>query len=293
MAEAARAIAGLDLPQEPGRPAPGRGNLFELAYERVEEMIVACEIRPGTLLAINDLQRLTGFGRTPIHQAVTRLAADTLINVRSRQGLQVAPVDLARERTLLTLRRDLERFVIRLAAERAGPSHRNGLRHIIRLLRSRPPGMTVDDFDRLDRGMDRLTLAAAGEPFLEHTLRPLHTIFRRIGWIYHSWTPQGASLDDSVERHLAILDALVEGRVEDAVAASDDLMGLLGGMFDVMERHVDPATLDGTSCLPGCLPHSPAAGGGLGGTSEEHRVAWQQRCRRRQGGFADMAGAQR
>lgn len=228
----------------PARPA--RGTLFERAYERLEELIVTCEIRPGTSLAIGDLQRLTGFGRTPIHQAVTRLAADTLINVRSRQGLQVAPVDLARERTLLTLRGDLERFVIRLATERAGASHRNQGRHVIRLLRERPPGMTIDAFNRLDRQIDRLALAAAGEPFLEHALRPLHTIFRRIGWIYHSWTPEGASVDDTVERHLAILDAMVDGDVAAAIAASDSLMDFLGGMFEIMERHVDPAILDGT-----------------------------------------------
>ncbi len=74
---------------------------------------------------MNDLTALTGLGRTPVHHAVNRLAADTLILIRPRHGLQIAPIDLARERTLLQLRRDLERFVVRLAADRAGPGHRN------------------------------------------------------------------------------------------------------------------------------------------------------------------------
>ena len=102
-----------------------RVNLFELAYERIEELIVNCELKPGRFLAIQDLQEITGFSRTPVHQAVSRLADDTLILVRPRHGLQIAPIDLARERVLLHLRRDIERFVIRLATERAGPSHRN------------------------------------------------------------------------------------------------------------------------------------------------------------------------
>ena len=119
-------------------PTPARRNrvnLFELAYQRIEEMLVRCELPPGRFLTMLDLQAATGFGRTPIHHAVNRLAADTLIVVRPRHGLQIAPIDLARERVLLHLRRDIERFVIRLAAERAGPSHRNQMLHMERLLR--------------------------------------------------------------------------------------------------------------------------------------------------------------
>src|SRR3954463_13137102 len=100
-------------------------NLAELAYDRLEELIVTCNLRPGLLLSIQDLQDQTGLGRTPIHQAVSRLAIDTLIVVRPRHGLQITPIDLARERTLLPLRRDMERFVVRLATERCDASHRN------------------------------------------------------------------------------------------------------------------------------------------------------------------------
>ena len=110
-------------------------NLLELAYERIEDLIINCELKPGRFLSIQDLQDITGFSRTPVHQAVSRLADDTLILVRPRHGVQIAPIDLARERVLLHLRRDIERFVVRLATERAGPSHRNQFLHLERLLR--------------------------------------------------------------------------------------------------------------------------------------------------------------
>jgi DNA-binding GntR family transcriptional regulator len=124
-------VGGTQMAQRAGRPtlvsaddaAPARRNrvnLFELAYQRIEEMLVRCELAPGRFLAMQDLQDMTGFGRTPVHHAVNRLAADTLIVIHPRHGLQIAPIDLARERVLLHLRRDIERFVIRLAAERAG-----------------------------------------------------------------------------------------------------------------------------------------------------------------------------
>jgi DNA-binding GntR family transcriptional regulator len=221
-----------------------RLNLANVAYDQLEELIVTCALQPGLFLSIQDLQVKTGGGRTPVHQAVSRLAADTLILVRPRHGLQIAPIDLARERVLLPLRRDMERFVVRLATERAGPSHRNQLLHISRTLRANPGQMSIAEFNMLDRRIDHVLNAAAGEPFLEHTLRPLHTIFRRIGWIYHSWVRAQEGLGKTVDCHLGILDAVVAGKMKEAVAASDRLIAFSDSMFDVIEREIDPALLD-------------------------------------------------
>ena len=221
-----------------------RVNLFELAYQRIEELLVNCALKPGRFLTMQDLQDMTGFGRTPVHHAVNRLAADTLILIRPRHGLQIAPIDLARERVLLNLRRDIERFVIRLATERSGPGHRNQLLHMERVLRERRANLTLAEFNSLDRSMDRLILAAANEPFLAHTMRPLHTLFRRIGYIHHTCINGQSDLAGTVDHHLAVLNAVANRHVERAVAASDALMDHVDRMFDVMETEIDPTLLD-------------------------------------------------
>jgi DNA-binding GntR family transcriptional regulator len=225
-------------------PRRNRQNLTEMAYDRLEELIVTCALKPGLSLSIQDLQNATEIGRTPTHQAVSRLAADTLIIVRPRHGLQIAPIDLSRERTLLQLRRDMERFVVRLAAQHASGSHRNQVLHIIRALRAAGKDMTVSDFNRLDRRIDQLLNAASGEPFLEHTLRPLHTISRRIGWIYHTNVAPTEGLHQTIACHLGILEAVADRHVDDAVAASDRLIAFSDSMFDVIEAEIDPALLD-------------------------------------------------
>src|ERR1700722_15607121 len=230
-------------PEPPG-PTQGvrsRLNLFELAYDRIEDLIVRCELKPGSFLAMQDLQEMTGFGRTPVHQAISRLAADTLIVVRPRYGLQIAPIDLARERVLLQLRRDIERFVVRLAAERSGPSHRNQIAHLTRALRDQREKITIDEFNVFDRRIDDIILDAAGETILEHTLRALHTIFRRVCWIYHTQIASGADFDPTIDCHLAILDAIGNRRIDAAMAASDALTDFVDRMFDAMERELDPA----------------------------------------------------
>jgi len=233
-------------PVRPGEPLRrlNSDNLTSQAYETLEELVVTCALRPGQALSIQDLQGMTGLGRTPTHQAVNRLAADTLIVVRPRHGLQIAPVDLARERTLLMLRRDMERFVIRLAAERSGPSQRNQLLHLIRLLRDQQQRMTIDAFNQIDRRIDRLLLAATAEPFLEHTMRPLHTIFRRVGWIYHTAVAPDQGLSTSIAPHIEILEAVAMRNAEAAVAATDQLIDFADRMLAAMEREVDPTLLD-------------------------------------------------
>ena len=52
-------------------PARGLVNQVDLAYERIEQMLVNCQLKPGRFMAMQDLQALVHFGRTPVLQAVT------------------------------------------------------------------------------------------------------------------------------------------------------------------------------------------------------------------------------
>ncbi len=219
-------------------------NLMEVAYERLEQLIINCDLKPGSFLSMQDLQDMTGSSRTPIYQAVNRLAADTLLIIHPRHGVRISPIDLARDRVLLRLRRDLERFVIELAVDRANSTHRNQAMHVARSMRERRADMSMDEFNAFDSRIDRLVLLAAGEPFLEHTLRPLHTIFRRIGWVYHQHVGGADGVLRSADAHLSVLDALVSRDVEKARAATDALIDFVEAMFDALERTVDPAALD-------------------------------------------------
>lgn len=227
-----------------GKTRPSHVNLADLAYDRLEEMIVTCALPPGKFLAIQDLQDRIGLGRTPVHQAVSRLSADTLMVIRPRHGLQIAPIDLQRERILLPLLCDMERFVVRLATTHLGASSRNQLLHIARGLRDRGATMTVEEFNLLDRRIDQILIAAAGIGFLDHTLQPLHTIFRRIGWIYHSRACPDGGLGQTLACHLQIVECVVAGRTEEAVAAIDALIDFIGAMLDVLGRGMDPALFD-------------------------------------------------
>lgn len=59
----------------------GDESLAERAYHLIEDAIVTLRLQPGQPISETDLSRLLGIGRTPVREAVQKLAADGLIQV--------------------------------------------------------------------------------------------------------------------------------------------------------------------------------------------------------------------
>lgn len=223
---------------------PPTGDLTSAAYERIEELFISMRLAPGATLRTQDLQSLTGLGRTPVHQAVRRLAAETLLEVQPRNGLRVAPIDLERERRLTALRRDMDRFVITAAISGLEGNERARLTHIMRRMEAERPTITLDQFNVLDKAFDMLMIQASRERFLERCLRPLKALGRRIGYLDIRHISEQQGLDDTVDHHLAIMRAVLDGDVARACAMSDELVEFGNLMLTRLERNIDPALLD-------------------------------------------------
>ncbi|MBN9114117.1 MAG: GntR family transcriptional regulator, partial [Pandoraea sp.] len=61
--------------------------MVDMAYEWIEEAIVTLRLAPGSTLSELQLSEMTGFGRTPIREAIQRLAREHLIVVLPQRGL--------------------------------------------------------------------------------------------------------------------------------------------------------------------------------------------------------------
>lgn len=219
-------------------------DLTTIAYERIEELFVSMRIAPGEEIRTQDLQVMVDLGRTPVHQAVRRLAAETLLEIRPRNGLRVTPIDLSRERRLAELRRDLNRFVTSMAIRNMTANDRAALHHLRRKLAAELGEISLDAFNAIDKSFDRLVIRASGERFLDRVLSPLHAIARRIGFLHINQLSQREGIVGSAERHLAIMDFMLAGSEEKARAASDELVAYGIGMLRQLEEEIDPALLD-------------------------------------------------
>src|SRR5215218_4663984 len=104
----------------------------------LRDRIVDLRLPPGSMLREDELMREMGIGRTPLREAVKRLALEHLVEVRPRRGTQVTDVrahDIAR---FAEVRAELEAHAARLAAERMGPELREEARELAAALEDAP-----------------------------------------------------------------------------------------------------------------------------------------------------------
>src|SRR3954470_16288313 len=96
--------------------APTTGLIAERAYLELRERIVTLHLAPGTLLREDDLMRELGIGRTPLREAIKRLALENLVAVQPRSGTYVTSVDAADIVYISEVRAELEAHAADLAA---------------------------------------------------------------------------------------------------------------------------------------------------------------------------------
>src|SRR5688500_9643608 len=90
----------------------------ERAYVELRDRIVTLRLAPGTVLREDELMREMAIGRTPLREAVKRLALENLVAVQPRRGTFVSDVDAADIVNISEVRAELEGYAAQLAALR-------------------------------------------------------------------------------------------------------------------------------------------------------------------------------
>jgi len=195
--------------------------LTERAYQALEELIVTLQLPPGAVLSEQALVKRLGIGRTPIREALQRLALESLVTILPRRGVLVSEIDLRRQLRVLELRRELERFLAAKASERATTVQRQRLAAIAEGMRQ--AAETSDDiaFMRLDRELNLLIAEAAHNEFANRSVNLLHGLSRRF-WYQHY--KQVADLPLTARLHATLSQAIADGDRPAATAASDALI---------------------------------------------------------------------
>src|SRR6202046_1952869 len=98
------------------RDADDQETLTDRAYRLVEELIVTLALPPETILSEQSLAARLRIGRTPIREALQRLARDGLVVILPRRGILVSQINLKTQMRLLEVRRELERLMAKGAA---------------------------------------------------------------------------------------------------------------------------------------------------------------------------------
>src|SRR5262245_3708720 len=95
--------------------AAADASLTDRAYSRLEELIVTLQLAPGEVVSEAALADRLGIGRTPIREALHRLARERLVTILPRRGIIVSEINIGAQLRLLEVRREIERLVARSA----------------------------------------------------------------------------------------------------------------------------------------------------------------------------------
>lgn len=197
--------------------------LADRAYVRVEEMIVTLELTPGQVISESELSRRLDIGRTPLREALQRLAEDQLVEILPRKGIRITEVTLRNQMALLETRRVLDRLVVTRAARRVGQDRRAALRDCATAMHDAAEADRLDEFMQLDRRIDDLVTSAAQNPFAADALSPLHAHCRRF---WYTFKAKG-DLGRSARLHERLVRAIAANDEPEAAEASDALIDYL------------------------------------------------------------------
>jgi DNA-binding GntR family transcriptional regulator len=186
------------------------------AYLAIRGLIVSLELPPEAVIDERALMQRLGLGRTPVREALRRLAHEQLVEVFPRRGMFVSGVDVRDLARISEVREALEPEAARLAAERATEGERDELTDL-----SNEIG-TGSDLMGLDERIHRAVYRAAHNDLMEKTLSEYYVLALRI-WMIS--LDRAQELEEAVEAHRDLLHAIVLGNGDRAA--------------DLMRAHVE------------------------------------------------------
>lgn len=175
----------------------------ERAYLLIRDQIVTLKLRPGAVIEDSRLRQELRLGRTPIREALQRLAHEKLVTFVPHRGTFVTDINITDLARLTEVRVELEGYAARLAAERATPQEQEAMQLLtgeLSALDGAPEALI-----HLDQRIHRLVYRASHNRFLEDVCERYFNLSLRMWFL----VLQRVHLREAVEEQRELLDAVL------------------------------------------------------------------------------------
>ncbi|MGJ3263332.1 MAG: GntR family transcriptional regulator [Salinarimonas sp.] len=201
--------------------ARGPETQAQQAYRRLEEMIVTLVLAPGSRISENAMAQRLGFGRTPVREAMQRLAVEGTLRILPRAGAIVSEIDLADQFKLIEVRRGLERIMAGRAARLADRETRARFAALAERFAAAQAGNDEAAFIAADRDFNALLAASAQNQYAAAAMAPIQAQTRRFWFLAFE---RFGDIPRVARLHGSICRAIAAGDEAAAQAASDALI---------------------------------------------------------------------
>jgi DNA-binding GntR family transcriptional regulator len=205
----------------PTSSGDGKQSLTDRAYFDLEELIVTLKLPPGSAVSEAALSERLGIGRTPIREALQRLARERLVTILPRRGIIVSEINVKSQLRLIELRREVERLVARSAARRANDEERQRFAELAQIFEKSAKTSDETTFIRADREFNDLCTQAARNEFCTGAMGLMHALSRRFWFLHYQ---KAADMPLTAKLHANIARAIAQGDRTAAGRAADKLL---------------------------------------------------------------------
>ncbi len=198
-----------------------RESLTDKAYKQLEEMIVTLQLEPGAVLAEAELGEQLQIGRTPIREALHRLAREGLVLILPRKGILVTEINPSKQLLLLEVRRELERLMSRTASIRSTDAERKEFRRIAKGMQQAAGKNDDVKFMRHDSELNILIAQASHNEYAARAIQAIQGLSRRFWYVHYKQT---ADMPLCARLHADLAQRIADGDANGAAGASDRLV---------------------------------------------------------------------
>jgi DNA-binding GntR family transcriptional regulator len=192
---------------------PPRELLADRAYEQLRDQLVTLRIPPGAPIDEDLIGQELVMGRTPVREAIKRLALENLVTVFPRRGTFASEINITDLAHISDVRAVLEGHAARRAAQRMTEAQRGELDELLAELRHSKGSDDAEALMTLDARVHRFIYRCAGNPYLEETLARYYNLSMRI---WHLVLDRLPHLFARVHEHDDLLHAIAAGDADGA-----------------------------------------------------------------------------
>jgi DNA-binding GntR family transcriptional regulator len=196
-------------------------SLTDRAYRELEELIVTLQLEPNAVLSETALSQDLGIGRTPIREALQRLAREGLVMILPRKGILVSEINPRKQLLLLAVRREIERLLARASATRLTDNERQQFIEIADGMEQAARDNDDISFMRFDKALNSLVTVAARNEYAERAIGLMHGLSRRFWYVHYK---EAADMPLCARLHAELARRISDGDPEGAALACDELI---------------------------------------------------------------------
>ena len=210
---------------------PDIRNMQTIAYDKLKEMIVTLELKPGEKITLNKIIDTLGIGRTPIREAIIKFKDQNLVKVIPQSGTYISKIDLKQAEDAMFVRKLIEKKIVAMAINKDDNDLKNKLAKILDFAKAKENQQDKRNFFHFDNEFHKSFYTAVDKEDIWNWMQTLNIQLERFRYLRLS--VEDLQWSTIIEQHESIFNAVIN---KDIPLGTHEIENHLSMMFKEEEE---------------------------------------------------------